>query len=114
MKKEIKKPDGTVEVVEGTPQEIAEYEKNVVEQSEILSEKKKKLLLEQTQQRLVDFIDSIPVQRQMRQVYDFSSHSEECEITRAQRGWWSIHSPVCTCGKTFVYRTTTSDSTSPG
>lgn len=94
MKKTITKPDGSVEIVEGTAEEIAEYERklsstNVKEQDE----KKKDLLLEKL---LEDKRSPFNIREASYQSYPW--HSDNCELVVAQRGWWSVNPPRCTCG----------------
>jgi hypothetical protein len=103
VKKTITKPDGTTEVVEGSPEEIAEYEKALREQiNEVPKKDKKKLLLESEAAR--EFIEALtkkPKETVFVPQYIPSpaiAHDPSCEIVSAGRGWWSVTPPRCTCG----------------
>jgi hypothetical protein len=91
MKKTIVKPDGTTEVVEGTAEEIAAYERQIKQQGQDENKKQPSQpgRLDEEPQRLSD----IPT-------YWYPVHSPFCEITVAMRGWLSIVPPHCTCGAT--------------
>lgn len=94
MKKTIIKPDGSSETVEGTPQEIADYERKI--KGEVQNEAPKPKtpgLLTDEMKRLFESVPQ-PIQQQ--------SHSLTCDIVIAQRGWWSVVPPRCTCGL-FTY-----------
>lgn len=111
MKKTITKQDGTTEVVEGTAEELAEYERRL--KKENLREappKKKEILkgLEQSQSPLVKFIEEFMKDPSP---YRFSDarHSYSCEISIASRGWWSVFPPKCTCGLTQKFAPRTSE-----
>lgn len=97
MKKIIKRPDGTEEVVEGTPEEIADYERKLKGglQNETPKPKVPGLLTDEFQ-RLMDEFRKLPNEI-MKGIPRFE-HSPECDITTAQRGWWSVQPPRCTCG----------------
>lgn len=109
MKKTITKQDGSVEVVEGTAEEIAEYERKIKSdpQNESPVKKGPGRLDEDVLKRLQEAMDKfarenphngggyIPSRPPGR---FFGSHSEFCEITVAQRGWLCINPPRCSCG----------------
>lgn len=103
MKKTIIKQDGSTEVVEGTPEEVAEYERKVNSrpQNETPVPKTPGLLTDELVRKLsetgiLDWYRSIP------QPAPVMQHTPTCEITVAQRGWWSVSPPRCTCGM-FLY-----------
>lgn len=96
MKKTITKPDGTQEVVEGTAEEIAAYERHV-RQEPVKEEVKKPGLLTDELQRLGG-IDWQKVFEKMPPQVQWPRHSTFCEITVAQNGWLSTIPPRCTCG----------------
>ena len=99
MKKSIPKPDGTVEVVEGTPEEIAEYERRVRQEPVKEQVKKPGLLTEDDQTRqLMDLLDEVMKQRYASRPHGRMQHDPGCDIITAQRGWWSVIPPRCTCG----------------
>lgn len=112
MKKTITKPDGSKEVLEGTPEEIAELERRI-RQEPIREEPKKPELLKDE----VKHLDSIDFQKlieeAMRKKLDEQplpffdqrwrwQHSPFCEMKVAERGWMSVIPPRCTCGL-FIY-----------
>lgn len=88
MKKTITKPDGTIETIEGEPEEIRRYE---------------------------DKAPAVAPQRfeqPYEPVWPTVIHSPNCQLILAMRGWWSVVPPACTCGAEDVQvlpRTTTSD-----
>lgn len=89
MKKTIAKQDGSTETVEGTAEEIAEYERK--SRGEVKEEVKKPGLLTDI------------VERQFTApLFPIPQHTPECEITVASRGWWCVNPPRCTCGL-FAY-----------
>lgn len=103
MKKTITKPDGTTEVVEGSPEEIAEYEKALREQiNEVPKKDKKKLLLES--EAVKEMIDALTKKKPdvvlvpQYKPSPILAHDPSCEIVSAARGWWSVTPPRCTCG----------------
>lgn len=104
MKKTITKPDGTQEVVEGTPEEIADYERALREGlNEVPKKDKKNLLLEDKSMSLLeqwrDLIEKAPKQPMMPSfAFNGLEHSPECQMTVAARGWMSIVPPRCDCG----------------
>jgi len=91
MKKTITKSDGSVEVVEGTAEEIAEFERRIKNQPQNESPKSPgpSLITE-------------PVQRQFTPIVKFTyktSHDDWCQVSVAQRGGWlCINPPRCDCG----------------
>lgn len=90
MKKTITKPDGSTEVVEGSPEEIAEYERKIRGETQNESPKPASpgLLTDEVKRMLDGFAYSAtPLQ-----------HAPECQIVTAQRGWWCVDPPRCTCG----------------
>lgn len=63
MKKSITRPDGSVEVVEGTAEEIAEYERKVAEKdTSVVKENKgkRKILLEEIRTMIAEEIKKVP------------------------------------------------------
>ena len=93
MKKTIQRPDGVIETVEGTAQEIAEYERKLKGEVQTESPEKKGpgLLTDEVQHFL----------RLYQPGYVFTSrmdHTPECDMKVAERGWWSVVAPRCTCG----------------
>lgn len=88
MKKTITKQDGSTETVEGTAEEIAEYERKV--RGDVREEVKKPGLL-------TDIIE-----RQLSPIMPIPQHDPSCQIVEASRGWWSTVPPRCTCGL-FAY-----------
>lgn len=88
MKKTITKNDGTTETVEGTPEEIAEYERKLRGGVVETPKPKGPGILTDELQRLWDLNRDLG-----------TGHAEFCQITIASRGWWSVIPPVCTCGK---------------
>ena len=114
MKKTITKQDGSTEVVEGTAEEIAEYERKM--RGEIKENPAPKtgpgLLTDEVKRLLGDeWIEKV---RRMseefsrhhfpeRTALQFPRHSEFCEIVVAQRGWMSIIPPRCTCGAELTF-----------
>lgn len=86
MKKTITKPDGTTEVVEGTPEEIAQYERQLREGTTITEVPKKdgkKLLLEE----LAEFAKKIPKAELEEIVIPWqhpTKHSYDCPISVSQ------------------------------
>lgn len=108
MKKTIQKPDGSTETVEGTAEEIAEYERKIrgdVKESPkpppgILTDEIKRFIddvLEDVRKKtfFVPF-HPLPVLPDLKP--NWPQHSPFCEITVASRGWFSISPPHCTCG----------------
>lgn len=96
MKKTITKQDGSVEVVEGTAEEIAEYERKLKGQT--VQEAPKPSgpgLLTDELQRFMEQIQKLPYTPP---VYPQLQHDPSCEIVTAGRGWWSVVPPRCTCG----------------
>lgn len=98
MKKTITKPDGTTEVVEGTAEEIAEYERKLRGDVQEAPKPKGPGLLTDELQRLLDGA------RKFEQPlsYPIMQHDPNCDIVRAGSGWWSVVPPRCTCGL-FAY-----------
>lgn len=122
MKKTIVKQDGTKEVLEGTPEEIAELERRI-RQEPIREEPKKPGLLTEDDQKLLDSQDWVKkiLEEYYKQKqypggllpdpiddvrYGYGQwrwqHTPECEIEVAKRGWWCVNPPRCTCGL-FLY-----------
>jgi len=96
MKKTITKQDGSVEVVEGTPEEIAELERRIKGEVQNEAPKKGPGLLTDELKRMLDGWKSPGGFRP-------SIHAHECEISVAERGTWlCIFPPHCTCGATFT------------
>lgn len=102
MKKTITKQDGSTEVVEGTAEEIAEYEKKVKD-SVTESPKKVPGLLTDNLERL--FGGTVQLR-----------HASHCNMNIPF--WLSTIPPVCNCGliayprtTDIIYTTSTSDST---
>ncbi len=95
MKKIITKPDGTIETVEGTAQEIAEYEKQLKRenQNESPAPKVPGLLTDEVKRLMEKLGTGLP-----RVMLEIPRHSDFCQLIVAQRGWWSITPPRCTCG----------------
>lgn len=94
MKKTIQKPDGTTETVEGTPEEIAEYERKL--RGEVQEAPKPKgpgLLTEE----MLKFLEGLR-KFEHPSFQPHMQHAPECEIIRAGSGWWSTVPPRCTCG----------------
>ena len=94
MKKTITKPDGSIEVVEGTAEEIADYERKLKGQTQLESPKPSGpgLLTEVPVRLMWDGSNLIPK-------YEFVGyHLSHCEIVTASSGWFSINPPSCTCG----------------
>ena len=56
MKKTITKPDGTTETIEGSPEELAEFEKKL-KSGELKEQRSKKRVL--TDQRIVELLEQI-------------------------------------------------------
>lgn len=116
MKKTVTKPDGSTEIIEGTAEEIAEYERKMKKDS--LKEappKKQKDILKGDEYPQVDYYKLLwdLYQKQTQEV----SHDEFCPITIARRGWWSVQPPTCTCYRKHLspyykvtYTTNTTDS----
>lgn len=93
MKKTIIKPDGSSETVEGTPEEIADYERKIRGETQNEAPKPKTPgLLTDELKRLDDALKDFPKYFNERR-----DHSPDCAITIAQRGWWSVLPPSCTC-----------------
>lgn len=122
MKKTITKPDGTTEVVEGSPDEIAEYERKLRGELKEAPPKKKDILKGQALQdevrRMIEkYMEEHPQPPQY--IFNYPNyqfprmeHDPNCEIKIAERGWWSVVPPRCTCGlitypSTFRIITTT-------
>lgn len=94
MKKTITKPDGSIEVVEGTAEEIAEYERKLKGQPVLEAPKPGPGLLTDELRRLMDsYRPYVPFEPGYR-----LEHSPTCDIIVAQRGWWGINPPMCSCG----------------
>lgn len=107
MKKTITKKDGTTVVVEGTAEELAEYEKKL--KKEPLQEEPSKpgLLKGKSFQELMEEAWKKQQQDEWKKWYQpyfqpVLQHASNCEIIVAQRGWWSVVPPRCTCGL-YVY-----------
>lgn len=109
MKKSIPKPDGTVEVLEGTPEEIAEYERKLrgdVKEAPkpttgpgLLTDDVKKLLESLTEEDLRKAMEQLPpLPPPVWPIVQRVEHDPSCDIITAQRGWWSVIPPRCTCG----------------
>ena len=102
MKKTITKPDGTTEVVEGTAEEIAEYERKVRQEPIREAPPKKKDILKgkSLQELLEEMQKAAPVIPQFIPYYTLPrmEHSPECLLEKAKYGWWSVVPPRCTCG----------------
>lgn len=105
MKKTVKRPDGTEETVEGTAEEIAEYERRlspapVPEGKE--KPAKKKLLTDEVERAGSPFPDVPWCPDVCPRRYPAPpvrwEHEPFCEIVVASRGWWSVVPPRCTCG----------------
>jgi len=90
MKKTITKQDGSVEVVEGTAEEIADYERKLKGQPVLEAPKPGPGLLTDDLRRLLQYS---PFESGYR-----IDHGPTCQLTVAQQGWWSINPPMCTCG----------------
>lgn len=114
MKKTIEKPDGSKEVVEGTPEELAEYERkngNLVKESS----KKKRLLTDGLSlQELQDFLDEWKEKNPPRQEHHWyftKSYPDWmvdwCQVRRPPcnpecyacngRPWYGVTPPPCIC-----------------
>lgn len=95
MKKTIQKPDGTTETVEGTAEEIAEYERKL--RGEVVEAPKPQGpgLLTDELKRLLEGVRKI---EPMLPAYPRIEHAPTCQIVQAQNGWWSVNPPYCTCG----------------
>lgn len=98
MKKTIQKPDGTTEVVEGTPEEIAEYERKLRGDVQEAPKQKGPGLLTEEVLKLLQGVQRF----ESPSFLPIPQHTPECEITVASRGWWCVNPPRCTCGL-FVY-----------
>lgn len=126
MKKTITKNDGSTEIVEGTPEEIADYERKIrgeVKESPkndgpgLLTDqidRKTKMVQDQIEEGvrlLKELVDSgkLDAARRARWLttqpielprvtYRPLRHSEHCQMTVAQRGWMSVVPPRCDCG----------------
>lgn len=98
MKKTITKQDGTKEEVEGSAEEIAEYERKT--RGEVKEQvKKPELLKDVIDHKLAPVVSPIiPSFAPM----PIPQHDPGCDIITAQRGWWSVIPPRCTCGL-FAY-----------
>jgi len=68
MKKTIKHPDGTEEVIEGTAEELAEYEKNLNESGG--KKKKNPKILTDEVKRLADLLDDPSFQNELYKTLD--------------------------------------------
>jgi hypothetical protein len=99
MKKTITKPDGSIEVVEGTAEEIAAYERQVKQQGQDESKKPPAQpgILTDEIARFMERIENQRIQPSFVPFF-YPVHASNCELEIAKRGWWSIVSPVCTCG----------------
>jgi hypothetical protein len=121
MKKTIQKPDGTTEVVEGTAEEIAEYERKLKGEIQVEAPKKQGPgLLTDELQRLFD--QAKPWwEQEIYRTYPRLEHAPTCLLVKAQNDWWSIVPPHCTCGLiaypipggTIRYTTTTGTTLEP-
>lgn len=98
MKKTIKKPDGTEEVVEGTAAEIAEYERKLRGEVKESPVKGPKLLTEEGEKKLNQVLDSNFLKELDKFFSRTKQHSTSCQLVTAQGGWMSIFPPQCTCG----------------
>jgi hypothetical protein len=127
MKKTITKKDGSTEVVEGTPEEIADYERKI--RGEVKESPKNDgpgLLTDQIDRRTQKMDDVIAEgMKKLQELIDagkfvyppkepqrplttqpfedfrrrqYRPHSEYCQMTVASRGWMSIIPPRCDCG----------------
>lgn len=106
MKKVITKPDGSTEVIEGTAEEIAEYERKVRgEIRETPAPKQGPGLLTDELERLLgdkDFLEKMRESRKPQWPLATGyrpSHSDTCQIAIARRGaWLCVIPPRCDCG----------------
>lgn len=129
MKKTVVKPDGTQEVLEGTPDEIAELERKL--RGGVQEQVKKPGLLTEDKLFTQEFLDKVLEEIRKNPVYAPQTipffetpfkigyprfdHDPSCDIVTAQRGWWSVVPPRCTCGlvaypipgSKFTFTTTT-------
>lgn len=129
MKKKVLKPDGSTEEVEGTPEEIAEYERRL--RGEVAEAPKKKGPRVLTDEKRVDFQKMMeelldrkrkedeerygPPQVRFVSVpwwrgpfydnYPRRDHAPTCQMKVAENGWWCVNPPMCTCGL-ILYPTT--------
>ncbi len=101
MKKTITKPDGSIEVVEGSPEEIADYERKLKNQPQLESPKQTGPgLLTDEVARQMSQLQYVPLVPKFR--FD-GYHLSHCEMMVASRGWFSIVPPRCTCGADTSY-----------
>lgn len=102
MKKKIQKPDGTVEEVEGTAEELAEYERRLrgKKVSEQPTPKNPGLLTDELTRSLTP----------IRTWKTYREHKDHCLLVIAQSGWWSVVPPTCTCGVFGDWNTITTTS----
>lgn len=95
MKKTIQKPDGSVETVEGTAEEIAEYERKLRGDVKEAPKPAGPGLLKDEIKRLSEqpwWTNPVNVP------YMQLEHTPTCQLVEASRGWWSVAPPRCTCG----------------
>lgn len=130
MKKTITKPDGTHEVVEGTPEEIADYERKLRAEP-IREEPKKPGLLTDDVKRtggqsllersglfaptdwskiIEEYLKDHPIKPYQPAITWQKQHSFECPVAVAQRGaWLCVNPPECNCGAAnMTYKTSIS------
>ena len=90
MKKKIFKQDGTVEELEGTAEELSEYERKNGPLKEDKPGDKPGLLQGHGSLSGIATFNFRGFQR--------AEHASNCDVVAAQRGYWSIIPPRCTCG----------------
>lgn len=99
MKKTITKQDGSVEVVEGTAEEIADYERKLKGHPVLEAPKPGPGLLTDELQRLRDGMINTPWWTSpFHNNYPQLQHHPTCQMIEAQKGWWCVTPPMCTCG----------------
>lgn len=125
MKKTITKSDGSTETIEGTADEIAEYERKLKKGSlkEVPKPKKEILKGKSLPELMREFMEKYPQPLQYNPIpYPYYhpqlEHSPMCELKVAERGWMSVIPPRCSCGLiaypnigTIIYGTTTTGDT---